>query len=109
MCILDVLPHGESNAISSQELMNICGYSNTRALQQGIETLRRAGHVIASSSKPPGGYFYPVNELELRVFIRTIESRAKSSFRSLKSARQALKKLETANSGQQVLNEQGNA
>jgi len=94
MGILDFMPTGEINAVESQMLAAACGFKSVRLLQKEIERLRNAGHIICSASQPPGGYFYPGNELELRAYIKTIESRAKNSLKSLHSARQALRNFE---------------
>jgi len=94
MRILEVLPMGKENAIPSRELADLCGYKHIRELQKDIETLRINGEVIASTCQNGGGYFRPANESELREYISTVESRAKNSFRSLKSARRALRDLE---------------
>jgi len=94
--ILELLPVGEANAIQSQTLADLCGYESIRKLQLDIEALRNQGHVICSTSRPPGDYFISQNQAELAAFVKTLENRAKSTFRSLRSARQALRDLDKA-------------
>ena len=97
MNILDHLPLGEDNAITSRALANLCGYGTIRELQQDIERLRINGHVICSKGRDGGGYYYHANEAELRAFYSTTHSRAVNTLRSLKSARQALQAFESKN------------
>ena len=53
---------------------------------------RWEGAVILSTSIPPGGYYLPENEREVRQFIRTLENRADNTLGALKSARAYLEK-----------------
>ena len=97
MNILDHLPLGEDNAITSRALANLCGYGTIRELQQDIERLRISGEVICSKGRDGGGYYRHANEAELRAFYSTTHSRAVNTLRSLKNARQALKAFESKN------------
>lgn len=74
--------------ISGKE-MNL---GTVRALQKQVEKERREGAVILSTSIPPGGYYLPENEREVRQFIRTLENRADNTLGALKSARAYLEK-----------------
>lgn len=73
---------GEAAAISSRTLQAIAGI-NERELRKIIETLRRQGCVIASSSK---GYYIPQTLDELDRFITKETKRAKSVLFTLKAA-----------------------
>lgn len=82
-----ILPHlgtGRAHARKKPELLNATGL-NDRAFRKGVETLRRAGVVICSGDR---GYYLPASLEELQGFIRQEESRAKSTFYTLKSARE---------------------
>lgn len=69
------------------------GFSLTdRDLRKCIETMRRAGIIIASSSK---GYYLPATRKELEEYIKRTEKAARSIFATLKYARRALKKTES--------------
>lgn len=91
--ILDYIPTGEVNAITSRELASLCGFKSVRDLQTQIEILRGQGFVICSTSKAPGCYFIHETEHELRAFVRTLNNRAMHTLRSLESAKQALDDL----------------
>ena len=94
--ILDFIPTGEENAISSENLMNLGGYKSIQDLQKHIELLRNQGHIICSATQPPGGYFIHQNRQELAAFVRTLENRAGNTLRSLESARKALSEMESS-------------
>ena len=84
----EVLKTGQRNALSP-EYLNL---GTVRALQKQVEKERREGAVILSTSIPPGGYYLPENEREVRQFIRTLENRADNTLGALKSARAYLEK-----------------
>ena len=63
-----------------------------RDRQKQVEKERWEGAVILSTSIPPGGYYLPENEREVRQFIRTLENRADNTLGALKSARAYLEK-----------------
>ena len=89
-----LIPFGYENRISTERLTNSAGFKTPRDLQKHLERLRNCGAVIASTSQDGGGYFRPRTSTELQGYINTCESRAKNTFRSLKSARQMLRELE---------------
>lgn len=92
----DYIPHGEQNAITTQDLVRIGNFKSPRDLQEQIENLRCAGHVIASKCHDGGGYFIPESSHELKTFIKTVENRAKHTLRSLQSAKKMLDDMENA-------------
>ena len=93
MFVSSLLSHGAEMAISTCELLRMTGIKSTRLLQVQIAHERGHGALILSNSK--GGYFLPDSgakgEQELRVFIRTLNSRALSTLRTLRTAKRALR------------------
>lgn len=84
-----ILPVGKENAISTNELTVLMGFSDSRALQSDISRSRDNGQIILSSTS--GGYYLPANDDEVREFIGALRARAINTFRALKSAREYLK------------------
>lgn len=87
--ILSLIGDGQENAIHKADLIRCTGLPD-RELRKTIEFLRRKGIVIISDNS---GYYFPTSENELETYIHQEEHRAKSTFYTLKSARQLLKKL----------------
>ena len=85
---------GKRNAISSKTLADLTGCKSIRELQEAIAQERAAGEVILSTCENGGGYFLPENEVEVRAFVRTLESRGKNTLAALKSAKAYLKHCE---------------
>ena len=96
MGVYEHLLPGKENALTPEYLAVKCHFSSTRMLQKQIETERRAGKVILSSTTPPGGYYLPAagDTMEIRKFIRTLENRGANTLRILESAKELLEKLE---------------
>jgi len=55
-----------------------CREEDNRSLREAIEELIDDGHVIGSSSKPGGGYYWITSESELRRATETLRSRARA-------------------------------
>lgn len=93
-----VLAHGAENAISTAELVKICGFTSTRELQKQIETERLHGALILSRSGNAGGYFLPTEgetgRREIADYIGTLRARALNTLRTLKTASEALNTVE---------------
>lgn len=98
MTIESLLLHGEENAISTAELVELSGVSSARTLQQQIERERARGALILSASD--GGYFLPDSgekgRRELAAFVKTLRSRAVHTLRTLKAANKALQQMDGA-------------
>lgn len=94
MIVMDVLPAGKENAVSSEALCNRLGFESVRELQKEIARERTAGAVILSTCQEDGGYFLPGNVREVKEFIKTLESRGRNTLMALKSARELLRKWE---------------
>ena len=94
--ILPYIGIGSQNAISRRELIRVSGIPD-RAMRFEIEALRRSGCVILSDNN---GYFLPSDEHEIEAYIRREESRAKSTFLTLKAARKLRAELQVQESGQ---------
>lgn len=89
MKLLDLIPTGKQNAIHADVLAR-CAGATVRDLRHQLELLRHAGNVILSSVN---GYYLPANLAEVTEYRKKEERRAKSVFRSLRSARQLEKRL----------------
>lgn len=96
--IFDLLPVGESNAISSKQLANIVGTSSVRDLQNRIAAEREQGALILSTCRNGGGYYRPSNgpegQREIAAFIQTLRARALSTLKILRTAKAALSGLD---------------
>ena len=90
--IVELLPVGKENAISTADLKNASGISNIRALRAAVARERKLGEVILSSKH--GGYYRPATEQEIEEFIKTNSKEAKSILYGLRSAKQHLKMLQ---------------
>jgi len=92
--VMEALPTGKENAISSQELCSYLKFDNVRELQKEIARERKAGAVILSTCQEGGGYFLPGNDQEVKQFIKTLENRAINTFAALHSAKGLLRQQE---------------
>ncbi len=88
--ILSAIGTGCENARHKKQLVRLTGM-NERALRKSIEHLRREGFVIISDKS---GYYFPKTTDELEDYVRTVSKRARSTFYTLKSARQMLKTMQ---------------
>ena len=87
--IMNLLPVGKENAISTADLMRLMGCKSARDLQERIAYERNHGAVICSGSGR--GYWRPKDRQEIQEFVRTMDARALNTLRAAKSARAALK------------------
>ena len=87
--ILYHIGEGAENRIHLKDLTAITNMSG-RELRRVIEFIRRKGVVIAAGKS---GYYFPSDVPELSAFIKQEERRAKSTFYTLKAARQLEKDL----------------
>ena len=94
--IIDLLPVGAENAISTQTLVSLSGCSSARQLQDRIAAERANGALILSATS--GGYFLPdegeKGRLEMQEYIATLHARAINTLRAAQSAKAALAVLE---------------
>jgi len=86
--IMDVLPVGKENAISTADLVRITGCTSSRDLQERIASERNAGAVICSGSG--SGYWRAKNRQELLDFVHCMDARAKNTLAATRSAKRAL-------------------
>lgn len=91
--IVELLPVGKENAISTADLKNASGIGSVRALRAAVAHERKHGAVILSSKN--GGYYRPATEKEIEEFIKTNSKEAKSILYGLRSAKQYLKMLQS--------------
>jgi len=87
--IMDILPTGKENAISTGDLVKVTGCTSSRDLRESIARERNAGAIICSGSG--GGYWRPKNRQEIKEFCHNMESRAFNILEAAKSAKEALK------------------
>lgn len=86
--IMDILPVGKENAISTAELVKIIGCTSARDLQERIALERNAGAVICSGAR--SGYWRAKNRQELLEFVHCMDSRAKNTLAATRSAKKIL-------------------
>ena len=91
MNLLDYIPTGADNPVTTAQLMQMTGIASPRILRREIHDLREKGHVICSSTEPPAGYFIPADKEEAARFIRSMESRRREIGRAIKAAKQYMK------------------
>ena len=87
--IMNLLPVGKENAISTVDLVRLTGGKSSRELQERIAYERNHGAVICSGSGR--GYWRPKDRQEILEFVKTMDSRALNTLRAAKSARAVLK------------------
>lgn len=92
MNIVDYIPYGKENAIRRGSLVLITGMSD-RSVREAISRARRNTPIL--NMQDGSGYYRPTKDDvgELKHFVSQEESRAKAIFYSLRSARQAVKRL----------------
>lgn len=86
--IMDILPVGKENAISTADLVKITGCTSPRDLQERIVLERNAGAVICSGSG--SGYWRAKNRQELLEFVHCMNARAKNTLAATRSAKKVL-------------------
>lgn len=89
--ILNKLCKGRNCATPVIVLCASTGLSD-RVLRKHIETMRASGVCIVSNEK---GYYLPENEEDLERYIKRTEKTARSYFYSLRSAKKALREMQT--------------
>ena len=87
--IMNLLPVGKENAISTVDLVRLTGCKSSRELQECIAYERNHGAVICSGSGR--GYWRPKDRQEILEFVKTMDVRALNTLRAAKSARAVLK------------------
>ncbi len=75
--ILQQLQSGKAHAIQGAILAKRLGFSNDREIRAEVMELIRLGYAIASSTKPPYGFFFIQNRAEADEYIATLRSRIK--------------------------------
>lgn len=90
--IMQQLPVGKENAISSETLVKQLHLTSKRKLQNQIAKERNEGAIILSTTT--GGYYQSSDRDEIAEFIKTLEKRARNTMKILKSAKKFLKNIE---------------
>lgn len=87
-CVVDYLRRGRENAIPARQLANMMGIRNTRYLRLLVESERRNGAVILSSTDSFNyGYYLPSSQAEVDRYIAQQSARVKTSLDCLRSAK----------------------
>lgn len=95
MNILDLIPFGRENSISTAELARLL-QAEQRTVRATVSRLRRQGFIICSNSDSSigrTGYFQPVSKEELETFVRIETLRINTHRAAIKSARKKLKSM----------------
>lgn len=91
--IQSILPYGEENAISTNDLLRITGIRDSRALKSIISEERKKGACILS--KTSGGYFLPSDgekgKQERLKYVATIKAK---SLHTMEAAKPAINELQ---------------
>ena len=88
LSVVDYLLPGQANAIPARQLADLMGIRSTRYLRLLVESERRNGAVILSSTDDlHNGYYLPGNQAEVDRYIAQQSARIKTSLDSLKSAK----------------------
>lgn len=90
--LLSTIPVGRENKISTDQLLKICEFPDVRTLRAAIHELRVHGNVILSTTEDGGGYYLPANIEEVRMYCRSMSSRASETAKAAESARDWLNK-----------------
>ena len=90
--VYNSIPTGKDNAIHAIEIQKRCGLT-AREIRKTVEILRRKGMCICSGSR---GYYLPETEEELKEYINTVKKTAKSTLFTLKTAKRALKVMQSS-------------
>lgn len=93
--VADYIPKGKENALPMQELARMLQIE-PRTLRRQIYKERVKGAIICYNRC---GYFRPSTVAELEVYVAVQEKRARSTFRSLRAARAALRQMKQEGSG----------
>lgn len=99
--IQELLKTGKENAISTPDLLALCGFDSLRELRRVVSRERRAGAVILSNCK--GGYYLAGNRDEVEEFVRLQDKKARSIMVAIQSARRYLQTVD----GQLIFDEGG--
>jgi len=101
MSVLTVkdFPIGKKNRITREALISLSGMSD-RGVRANIKNLRDEGYPIMSSTKSKeSGYWLPESYEELESWVNTIESYARSIYRTTKKAKKII-----SNKDQKLIN-----
>ena len=86
MNIIDFIPKGRKNAVTTEELKAITGF-DVRTIRQHIANARLKVTVICPSLKSEGGgYFLPESPDEALEYVRTEQNRIESANMALQGA-----------------------
>jgi len=101
----ELLNRGKENARTTEELLQICGFSNKRELTAQIAKERAAGTLICSTTTENGGYYLPATRSEVAEFVKSMSNRAKNTFKAIRAAREYLNQLDEQLSIDDISNE----
>ena len=96
--VLQCLQYGRDNAIVGRDLRAKTGLPD-RVLRKTLEGIRRGGQVVISDTV---GYYLPGSLEEVQGYIRQEEARARSTFYTLRPARELAARLQAQAQGEQI-------
>ena len=91
--VVSKLRYGRDCAITGRELAFAHSEPNDRRIRLIICELIRKGWPIASSNRPPLGFYLVQNEVEANEYIETIRNRIKGDATRLRDFRRATRKI----------------
>ena len=73
--LMRLLHYGREEAIKSSSLAYLCGYRGDREIRIAIRELIAEGWPIASTNKPPYGYYIICEKEEAEEYLKVLRSR----------------------------------
>ncbi len=91
MNLYDLIPEGQENAVTKEQLTQITGMSD-RVLRAVVAKERRRGKIILTDCGGTKGYYKPTNSGDVLRFIRSMRKRARETAAIADAVEQALMK-----------------
>lgn len=88
--VLSCFGYGRRNAMHMRQLAKLNQLSE-RELRKVIEIIRRSGICVVSDNS---GYYFPETREEIESYIKRMERMAKSTFYTIKAARNELERID---------------
>lgn len=89
--IQELLNTGKANAMTTNQIMRVCGFKRKRDVSEQIAHERANGAIICSTTTEGGGYYLPADRMEILEFVHSMDGRAIKIFKAVKSAKRYLK------------------
>ena len=88
-----LLRYGKQNARTGSELATVLGFKDDRLVRLAIKDLIDEGLPVASSVKPPHGYFIASSYQEAQEYMRVLHSRLAGNAYRLKEFKHASREI----------------